>query len=93
MYPVFDMDCFLAGQESIRSRVADAEKTDEFVARRCTHDFLYLFSFIGYWDMKRGPQSFGSGGKQHILQGTPSRGKVVERTLLCGFSRGTVNWR
>lgn len=49
------MDCFLAGQESIRSRVADAEKTDEFVARRCTHDFLYLFSFIGYWDMKRGP--------------------------------------
>ena len=43
------MDCFLAGQESIRSRVADAEKTDEFVARRCTHDFLYLFSFIGYY--------------------------------------------
>ena len=73
MYPVFDMDCFLAGQEGIWSRVADAEKTDEFVARRCTHDFLYLFSFIGYWDVKRGSQPFGSGGAAYSPRRTKQR--------------------
>ena len=37
--------------------------------------------------MEHSPQSFVSGGKQHIFQCTPCRGEIVERALLRRFEQ------
>lgn len=71
MYPVFYLNDFLPGKESILSRIAQCEQAYELIAFGGMDDFLYFPGLVSYWDMEHGAQPFVGGGKQHVLQCTP----------------------
>lgn len=58
MYPLFCIDVFLLGQESIASRVSYCKQTKELVAFGSGNDFLYLLGLIAHRNVERGTQSF-----------------------------------
>lgn len=80
MNPVGRADFFLPRQECVGSRIADCEKTDEFVAFRSIDESLDLFGFITDRNMEHTSKSFGCGCQKHVLECAPGGGEVVERT-------------
>ena len=87
MYPVSDVNFLLLAKMRILSRITDGEKTGELISLGSPYGLLYMFGFVTDRNTERTSQSFGRRRQQNVLDRSPCRSEIVQRTLVCRLTQ------